>query len=757
MWQIERTTYEPEKRLVEESLFTVGNGYLGVRGCFEEGTHASSMRGTYINGLYDRVPMRHAEMAYGFPEIQDKQPRIIDTQTCEVYLDDERVTLKPKRYRDYVRRLDYRKGLSERRYVFKTKSGKEGEVSFERLASLTRKNLLIYRIKVVYDGKIELRSKMDCNIQNRGNTKDPRVGAGHMRLMKTLNIAKQDNQIKCLMETAHTRIEQATVVRYQVMSKGAEVPLVHLTNETEAMTIVTGHDEMVMEKLCIFTDGLRHGDAMSAAEALAEENLETDFSKLCAEQSDFLNRYWAVSDIEIFGDDRAQISVRFMLFQLLQSVGTDAYSNISAKGLSGAGYEGHYFWDTEIYVLPIMQMTQPEIAESLLKYRHRILPMAGKRARELGHAKGVAYPWRTISGIECSGYFPAGTAQYHINADIAYAFIQHYLYNEDLDFMADYGLEVLFETARLWRAIGSFHRGEFMIHSVTGPDEYTALVSNNYYTNAMAKYNLTWAVKLYEIFSKLGGERHEKFKALCERLSLDDAEIDRMRDSAEHMYFAYDAVMDLYAQDDTFLTKPVWPFRDTPKDHYPLLLYFHPLTIYRHQVLKQADTLLAHFLLEDYVTDLQISNAYSYYEPLTTHDSSLSTCIYGIMASRCGREKQAESFFMESLRLDLDDTHHNTKDGLHMANMGGTLLGVVAGFSGLRIKEEGLVFRPTCPGMWQGYRYHIKYKARLLEVHVTESTFKLKCISGNPLEVEIFGEKYLVENEVNIGTKNEGG
>jgi len=428
-----------------------------------------------------------------------------------------------------------------------------------------------------------------------------------------------------------------------------------------------------------------------------------------------------------------------MQYQLLQNVGIDPYSNVSAKGLSGEGYEGHYFWDTEIYIFPVLIVNQPQRARSLLEYRYNILDSARNRSLELGHKNGAAYPWRTISGIECSGFFPASTAQYHINADIAYAFYMYYQYTDDVMFMVEKGLEVIFETARIWIQIGNFINDDFHIHEVTGPDEYTAIVSDNYYTNMMAKFNLQIAYELYNYFYEVENEViSEKFRVLIEKINLSNEEIEIMKKASDNMVLLYDSNLDIYMQDSTFLTKPMW---NLDLDKRPLLLYYHPLTIYRYQILKQADVVLAHLLLEEYSDLNKMENSYDYYEKITTHDSSLSYCIYGIMACRYKFLDKAYYYFNQSISLDLHDTHQNTKDGLHLANIGGTVLSIIQGFTGLRLKNNKLIIRPLVPVQWEGYSFKVNFRDCIIEVKI-RSEILIKLIVGDQLSLFVYDKEY---------------
>ncbi|MBF4694160.1 beta-phosphoglucomutase [Fusibacter ferrireducens] len=747
MWKFEKNSYEPKTQILDESLFMVGNGYIGVRGCFEEGyPEGDSIRGTYINGLYDRVPMVHAEMAYGFPTVQDKQPRLLDTQTCAVYLDGEPAGLVEGRYQAYLRTLDYLKGETRRSYIFITKSGRKAQLCFKRLASFVEKNILVYRIEVQYEGVIELVSICDTNIENYSNPNDPRTGQSHTQLMKLMALSHEGEDVHVMMQTQNTSIKQATTVRHHVKT-GLNSEMVHITKAGAIETHIQGKDHLVLDKICLFTDGLRNENIDMDIQPLLNKLKDSyDYDYFSNLQSQYLDEFWLKTGIEIEGASSDQSAIRYMQYQLLQSVGTDLNANISAKGLSGEGYEGHYFWDTEIYVLPVMLFNQPERAKTLLEYRYHILPQARLRAHELGHHKGAAYAWRTISGIECSGYFPAGTAQYHINSDIAYAFIQYYLYTGDLAFMASKGAEVIFETARIWLEIGHFHQGTFQIHNVTGPDEYTAIVNNNYYTNAMAKYHLMWANRFYNMLKNTTDiELLKQAEMLFEKIGITDDEAETMLKASDQMYFKFDENLRLYAQDDSFLSKPRWPFETADPSKKPLLLHYHPLTIYRHQVLKQADTVLAHFLLEQYAEPEFIKNAFDFYEELTTHDSSLSSCIYGIVASKCGLNQKAYAYFKESIVLDLEDTHHNTKDGLHMANMAGSILGVVAGFAGLRVTENGISIKSNLPKSWQKLKFKIEFRGRIIEIEIHHDGVDCKLIKGNPINIKVNDKWHLLK------------
>jgi alpha,alpha-trehalose phosphorylase len=742
--------------LNEESLYFTGNGYIGVRGNFEEGytEGEKSIRGTYLNAFHDVSDISYGEKLFAFPETEQKLLNVIDTQSIHIYLgegdEEERFTLFEGDVLSYERFLHLDQGFTERVIHWRSPLGKEVKLSFRRLVSFTEKEVFIQQITiepVTYQGQVRMVSTVNGDVSNFVDPNDPRVASGHGKRLNVSNV-KQVSDISFVeCGTDRSGLSCACGSVYRLPSSCRKKDVEH-DESIESEFIFELKEKAVFEKINVYVDTLRHGENL--LEKLSEIHGRLagyGFNVLLQQQKEYLTRFWQNTDVEIKGDDSLQEGIRFNLFHLLQSAGRDRYSNIAAKGLSGEGYEGHYFWDTEIYMFPVLLMTNSDLARQLLLYRYSILDHARLRAKEMGHSQGALFPWRTISGSECSSFFPAGTAQYHISADIAYSYIQFYMVTQDDQFMQDYGAEVLFETARLWLEVGHFQDGKFRIDAVTGPDEYTCIVNNNYYTNAMAKHNLTWAVKVYEHFML---STNGSFQTLRQRIDLKEEEIKQWVKAAECMYLPYDQSRDINPQDDTFLQKAVWDIENTPKGNFPLLLHYHPLTLYRYQVCKQADTVLAHFLLEDEQDDQVIKNSYDYYEKVTTHDSSLSFCIFSIMASKVGYHEKAYNYFAETVRLDLDNTHGNTKDGLHMANMGGTWLSMVFGFAQLRIKEDGISFEPHLPKQWEGYSFTFQYRGCQLRLSVSKMEAAIHLVSGDPLKIKLYGQDYNVTNRESV-------
>jgi alpha,alpha-trehalose phosphorylase len=437
------------------------------------------------------------------------------------------------------------------------------------------------------------------------------------------------------------------------------------------------------------------------------------------------------------------------MYTLLASAGKDGIGNIASKGLSGEGYEGHYFWDTEIYMFPFFLLTDQELARQLLLSRARMLPGARAHAREMGHVSGALYAWRTITGSECSSYFPSGSAQYHINSAIAHAFLSYWQVSGDLPFMADTGAEVLIETARLWLDAGHWYEGQFRIDSVTGPDEYSCIVNNNYYTNRSAQAHLQGLVRLCQQLRESG-----LLEPVREKTGLAEEELVACAKAAEAMYLPFDECLGISAQDDSFLKKERLNLSGIPRENFPLLMHYHPLFLYRHQVCKQADTVLSHFLYEEGEKEEVIRKSFAYYEELTTHDSSLSECVFSMMAARVGDAKKAYEYYRRSAALDLENTHGNTADGIHAANMGGCWMGIVFGFGGLRLHREGLSLRPILPDGMKGYSFTITWKKTKMMLSITPEEVEILS-EGPEIEVQLYGEAHRLNGRLHIPLRKE--
>ncbi len=751
VYEINNLSIDNCELMVNETVFHNANGYIGIRSNYEEGypSEYRSIRGSYINGFYDIAPMEQAEKLYGMVDQKQTILNVADTQTIRLFIDGEEFSLFEGTVLKSTRYLNMECGFTGRSIRWRSPNGKEVAIHIKRMTSFYLLSLFTieYKVKAInFSGTVKLLSVHNAEVMNYSSEDDPRVAKSSIQYLIPESRVIQDGASYLTSRTSKSDLLICTGVKH-TLSKPCNMET-RLEGHKSINTIDTSineNEEIVFVKYTVFGDSIRHNDCVLHTMNELNKALSMPLSLLYDYQKAYLEEYWDNCFLEIDGDDDLTTAVVYNMFQLVQSVGKDEYSNITAKGLSGEGYEGHYFWDTEMYIEPFFNLTEPAITKNLIGFRYKTLDKARENARILGHQKGALYPWRTIMGEECSGYFPSGTAGYHINGDIAYSIIAYYLATNDLEFIVDKGAEIIFETARLWLEVGNYYKGSFRINEVTGPDEYTCMVNNNYYTNVSARYNLQWAVKLYDLLLEEG-----RLFSIADKIKLNEDEIKEFKRAAEAMYLPYDEELKINPQDDSFLEKKVWDIESTPKEKFPLLLHYHPLTLYRHQVCKQADTVLAHFIFEDIQPIEVIKSSFEYYEKITTHDSSLSTCIFSIMASKSGLVDKAYDYFGDSAKLDLFNTHRNTKDGIHTANMGGVYMAIVYGFAGLRIKEDGLHFAPVMPNQWTEYRFKINYHDSQIKVEVNQSERRYTLVKGTPQYIYEYGHQYLLNQVLTI-------
>ena len=740
---------------VNETLFHTANGYIGIRGNYEEGVlTCNTTRGSYINAFYETEDLYYEEGYQGFATYNQFILNVFDPQEILFKVGKETFSLFEGEVKSYSRKLDFRKGMVERKVRWKSPSGHLFEFNIKRMTSFSVKEayLVKYEVKSLnYSGEIELTSSLKGRAVSSAAENDPRIGKAKKSCYMIQNVEQIDNISLIEIKTNRSGLSAVCSSSNTLSKKFTEHT--HKGDEsisTEYKLNIKNGEKICLNKYVIYTDSKRHQDIVEDNIRLNKAISSRGFDFEANKQHEFLTAFWDNSDIIVKGegDEDLNKGLRYNLYQLLQSAGRDKFSNIPAKGLSGEGYEGHYFWDTEIYMYPFFLFTNPEVAKNLLLFRYSILDAARRKAKELSHPKGALFAWRTINGDECSAYYPSGTAQYHINTDIAYSIIQYFQVTADFSAISDFGLEILIETARVMYDLGNFRNdGKFVINEVTGPDEYSCCVNNNYYTNVMTRY-LFKNTRLF--WDKLAKEDPSKFSFLKDKILVTEQEIADFDRAADKMFIPYDETLKIHPQDDAFLDRKVWDLENTPKDKLPLLLHYHPLAMYRHQVCKQPDTVLAHMLLEDETDIATIKNDINYYEKITTHDSSLSTCIFGIMFSRVGDVKKAYEYFIDTVRVDLDNLQGNTHQGIHCASMGGTWMSMTMGFAGMRVIDGELHFRPMLPENWESVKFKINFQGRKLEVNVEENTADIKLLSGNSLHVYINDKKVYIESEENM-------
>ena len=753
-WNVTEDHLDLAMNYRNETTFALSNGYIGTRGTHEEAydfDEQHGLEGNFLNGLYEQEHVRYGEWNFGFPTESQTILNVPNCKTIRLVVDGEPMDIRTATLQNYHRTLDMKHGQVVRSFEWTSPNGKTVRVENTRFVSLAHKNRMAQRYSVTpvnFSGTLTLHSALDADVENHTRTTNPLVDYGPFgRHLLPDALTADDKTMTCQSTAVNSKLAMACG-SVHLLSEAAAVTR-HQVNEADAwieydFAAAQGHT-ITLEKLTVYTDSLdMDKDAMlpfvnEELAAFAADGYSREFAAHAA----LMEHFWETADIRVDGDVPLQQGLRFNLYHIMQASGRDGRTGMGAKGLSGEGYEGHYFWDTEMYVLPVFVYTQPELARSLLDYRYSTLDKARDRARVLGHPIGALYPWRTINGEEASTYFPLGTAQYHINADVAYAFQLYVAVTNDIDYLADKAAEILCETARVWADVGCFAEcrgGKYCICSVTGPDEYNAIVDNNFYTNLMAQQNLYAAVKALETLKE---QRPDAYQKLIEKIHLDPDEPALWKKTADAMYFAYDEKRQVYLQDDGFMLRKPWDdSRIPPEKRHLLYENYHPLFIYRQRMSKQADAIMGMMLYSALFTDEELLRNYDFYQTVTLHHSSLSTCIFGILASRIGRHEDAYTYFAQSARMDLDDYHDNFYAGIHAANMAGTWQSIVFGFAGLRLVNGVPEFKFYIPEAWNGYHFTVKIKESVLAVDVLPDGWTITLQSGDAVNFLVEGKPY---------------
>lgn len=746
-WAIEATRYDA--RLSQEftgqaeTMFALSNGTLGVRGTVEEGSPVREA-GTYLNGFYEHRPISYGESAYGFPKLGQSILTCPDGTVLTLSVDGEPFNLLKAEILEFRKTLDFRTGTLSRDVRWSRSAGKALRLRTRRLVSLANRHLVAIAYELTAEdaeAEVVISSQLRNDQPLAADTSDPRLAEGFVgRVLHPAGFQAAGRRALLSYRTRSSGLTLGCGMDHVVSTDGAFVSDGTCGDDFAAQvfrgTLPPGGTIRIHKYL-----GYHYSDAASPEHIRSQVSwtldsaVEKGFDAILARQEEDVGRFWARADVAVTSvNPRTQQAIRWNLFQLMQASERVEGHGIPARGLTGRTYEGHYFWDTEIYVLPFLIYTDPAIARSLLKHRYDGLDKARARARELGH-RGATFPWRTINGEEASAYYAAGTAQYHINADIAYALRKYVEISGDEDFLRRFGAEILVETARLWCDLGFFSErldGRFCINGVTGPDEYTALVNNNCFTNLMARENLRYAARTVR---RLERDHPDSFAALVQRTRLGPAEPGHWDEAAERMYIPYDERLKVHPQDDDFLNLQAWDFAGTPEENYPLLLHYHPLNLYRSQVIKQADTVLAMFLLGDQFTAEAKRRNFEYYDPLTTHDSSLSVCIQSIVANEIGLREKAIHYFNFALAMDLSDLGGNMMHGAHIAAIGGTWLALIYGFAGLRDARGQLRFDPCLPDTWSRLSFPLTVRGQRLQVDIDRTTATYHLADGEGLSL----------------------
>ncbi len=735
-WRIRETGLHWDVLAQSESVFALSNGHIGWRGNLEEG-EPNGLPGSYLNGVHELHPLPYAEAGYGYPESGQTVINVTDGKLIRLLVDDEQFDLRYGQLRSHERVLDLRSGLLHRVCEWTSPAGKTVRVRSTRLVSFTQRAVaaIAYEVEPLDDEVgLVIQSELVANEPLPQISGDPRVSAALESPLRPEEHATEGMRLRLIHRTDRSVQRVAAAADHVVQGPASTQTASESTDDVARLTLITElkpGETLRLEKLVSYAwSGVRSLPALrDQVEAALAGARSTGWRGLVDQQRAFLDDFWGHADVEVDGDAEIQQAVRFALFHVLQAATRAEQRAIPAKGLTGSGYDGHAFWDTEIYVLPVLAFTHPPCVAEALRWRQHTLSAARARARQLG-LKGATFPWRTIDGAECSSYWPAGTAAFHINADIAHAVTRYISATGDEEFERRTGVELLVETARLWHSLGhQDSHGRFHIHGVTGPDEYSAISHDNTYTNLMAQANLQAAAD--------ASERHpEQAKAL----GVDKEETAAWRDAAKAMSVPYNSALGIHEQSAGFTSHAVWDFSRTGPDDYPLMLHFPYFELYRKQVVKQADLVLAMYLHSDAFEEDQKARNFAYYEPLTVRDSSLSACVQAVIAAEVGHLRLAYDYLSEAALMDLDDLEKNTRDGLHIASLAGSWIALVAGFGGMRYHGGTLRFAPRLPAKLSRLAFSLKARRRCLRVEIADAQATYTLIDGEPLQIRHYGE-----------------
>lgn len=744
-WTVTEYGFDRQRGIVNETIFTVGNGYLGVRGYFEEGVpeNTPTERSALINGVYEYHPYHHIWQRPGFPGRYHGIFSQADPFDVKIFADGELCT-PYSRCENYKRTLNMRNGIMSREFDFVTCKGKRVHLQFERFADFSDVHILWNRIRVKSEERVQikLQSRLSLPGKSEGVRKEEVGEENRVCLLLKKDEREKDHRLL----SYEAKISKFCIAA--VLCESAKGFCHEGFEEEDSVSYCyegqTGEDELeLVRTVSYYTD---HDSADFEVKALQSAmNAKHDgFCERAEKNGIRWQEFWKNSDIEIDGDDLVQQGVRFSLFMLQSSAGRDGKTNIGANGLTGTGYMGHTFWDTEIFMTPAFLYSSPEVARQLLIYRYNILPNAEKRAVEM-EDEGALYSWNSINGEECGHVFEAATAQYHLNCDIAFAIKRYYTATDDWPFMKEYGIEMLAKMSKCISHRGNFieHKGNrFCINGICGPDEYNPIVNNNLYTNWLARDQFEFTLT---VLDKLKNEDRRAYAAMLKKCGVDEQELQRWKQAAERMYIGYDETLGIYLQDDDFLDKDPIDVDSIPAEKLPLLTHLHPLNLWRYQVIKQADIVLLIYLYSHQFTQEMKRKIYDFYEPKTIHDSSLSAGIHCIVAQDIGYAAEAYGYLKQAARMDLDDVNRNTFNGVHSACQGSTYMMIVNGYAGMRDYDGKLHFKPSIPEHWSEYRFKIAYRGSRIEVCVNQQGATFTLLEGKKIAVDCRDREVILE------------
>ncbi|AQY51761.1 maltose phosphorylase [Listeria weihenstephanensis FSL R9-0317] len=735
-WKLISKNVEKEAKRLQESLTSLGNGYMGMRGNFEERYSGDTHPGTYIAGVWYPDKTRVGWWKNGYPDYFGKVINALNFIGIDVELDGETLDLFQDDTTDFTLELDMETGILRRSFKV-VKNGKTFLIETERFLSIVKQELCVIQYHVTAldgDASVTLTPYIDGNVTNEDANYDEmfwleveQVASANKATVVTKTIENNfDIPRFTIAASMETRAENP-------QKSSADAKKLYVENKY-AFQLAKGDTAKLEKRVVVVTSRDYEEHELAPKSQRILDDLEGfDYTALRTEHADAWRKRWQKADVLISGDDESQQGIRFNIFQLFATYyGEDARLNIGPKGFTGEKYGGATYWDTEAFALPLyLSLADKKVSRNLLQYRHDQLDGAKVNAGEIG-MNGALYPMVTFTGIECHNEWEITFEEIHRNGAIAHAIYNYTNYTGDHSYLEDKGMDVLTEISRFWadRVHMSERLDKYMIHGVTGPNEYDNNVSNNWYTNYIATWTLRYTI---ESLAKITPAK----KAA---LQITDAEIDHWQDIIDNMYFPYDEKWQIFVQHDTFLDKELRSTDTLTAADKPINQNWSWDKILRSCFIKQADVLQGIYTFGDEFDFETKQRNFEFYEPLTVHESSLSPAVHTVLAAEIGREDKAVELYSRTARLDLDNYNNDTEDGLHITSMAGSWIAIVQGFAGMRTFNERLSFAPFLPKTWDKYAFKINYRDRLIEISVDAKTVSLELLEGTPLELDLFGE-----------------
>ncbi|WP_058301233.1 glycoside hydrolase family 65 protein [Gorillibacterium timonense] len=749
-WSIIEEGFDAHTHELSESIFSIGNGYMGQRANFEEAYSGASLQGSYMAGVYYPDKTRVGWWKNGYPEYFAKVLNSTNWIGIGVEIDGEPLDLYKVKVHDFVRTLHMKEGYLSRRFTATLEGGKEVQIDAIRFVSAKRQEIGAIRYSITplnFTGKVKLTPYLDGDVANKDSNYDEKFW---------LEVSKGSDEAKAhlTVKTKKLDFHVTSVMTYAVTKGGQSVSVTPEQEEREkfvahSFTVDAAQgEELVLYKYVANVTSRNYGlgQLLPTAEKLAGDAKIAGFAALLQEQTDAWAHSWEESDIIIEGDPSAQQAIRFNIFQLNQTYsGEDDRLNIGPKGFTGEKYGGSTYWDTEAYCVPFYLSTHdPAISRNLLIYRYKHLEKAKENARKLGFKKGALYPMVTMNGEECHNEWEITFEEIHRNGAIAHAIYNYVNYTGDKAYLGQYGLEVLAEISRFWEERVHFtaNKGQYVMLGVTGPNEYENNVNNNWYTNRIAVWTMEYTL---EALAYLKEQEPSRYTELVDRIQLTEEETAKWQDIIARMYYPSDEERGIFLQQDGFLDKELIPVKELGAENLPINQKWSWDRILRSCYIKQADVLQGLYFLGDrYDLETKKRN-FDFYEPLTVHESSLSPCVHAIIACELGYQEKAYEMYLRTARLDLDNYNNDTEDGCHITSMAGTWMAVVHGFGGLRVKDDRLVLNPFVPGHWTSFSFKVVFRGALLKVNVTSDTIEISNQTGVPAALLVGGQEHTLE------------